>query len=308
MSRARIISTPSMMIRPSITCGCGPWPWRGRTPSCDGPPNQSRPIGAFTIESLPTRVFEASACSWVQFAEPGSGPSRLTTTRSPLRFTWACGVFAAHASSRVSEGTSLAERTSLPPNGRKLWNAWRRKSSSRRTPADLRSFAKMTLQKYGGNCAKRGSPCRMEMSRAVHVGDDMFAAAGENLVGIRFESDDVQFALPERFRRRGRRCRSPRRRHSLRGRRRRRAAAACGEGVIGILRRRKCGPQRIMSRRLVARPEAIRSGLRAWPRKAGPRRQRGGRLARPLWLAKRGQTTWRWGRNRRRSENRSPPP
>src|SRR6185436_11838723 len=84
MSVARTLSIPSMISRPSITWGCGPWPWRGRIPSCDGPPNQRSPRGARTIESLETRVLAASACSWVQLAAPGRAPSREAPCGHPL--------------------------------------------------------------------------------------------------------------------------------------------------------------------------------------------------------------------------------
>ncbi len=73
MSMPRSMSTPSMNSRPSTTCGCGPWPCRGRMASFDGPPNQSRPSGALTIVSFETRVLAASACSWVQLAAAGQG-------------------------------------------------------------------------------------------------------------------------------------------------------------------------------------------------------------------------------------------
>src|SRR5947208_3059920 len=63
-----------MKSRRSTTCGCGPWPWRGRMPSCGGAPNQSTPSGAFTTWWRHTRVLAASACSWVQLAAPGRAP------------------------------------------------------------------------------------------------------------------------------------------------------------------------------------------------------------------------------------------
>jgi len=36
-------------------------------------------------------------------------------------------------------------------------------------------------------------------ARSVHVGDDVFAATGEDLVGVRFEGDEGQLALAHEF-------------------------------------------------------------------------------------------------------------
>src|SRR5438034_302967 len=60
MSRARSPWGPSMKSRPSRACGCGPWPWRGRTKSLAGPPNQRSPMWAFTIWSCERRELGVS--------------------------------------------------------------------------------------------------------------------------------------------------------------------------------------------------------------------------------------------------------
>ena len=195
MSIARSRSMPSMNSRPSTTCGCGPWPWRGRIASLRraAEPEQAE-------RRLDERVLRDARVGGVGMLVRPVGAVRAVRLRGPAascRRPASSDALVSKPQARASEflstcvaGRSASRRRRQMAAG---WRtAWRRMSRAARVVRQ--QFGTIArLARYGGRFdlrrISRRAPSRgrlpMPAARSCR-------AKATRLRGVRLDHDDSQ--------------------------------------------------------------------------------------------------------------------